>query len=202
MLGSSPHQKQHQLLGDYSGNRLDIFVQYDIQLFFYSWLAQILHISKGLWVNFHFTTIWWEPPCSRCYFFPQSRRTLQLLLNVKIMHSFYKNVKQYGKRHKDKSKINPKSHLSEIIAHLFDEKSLQESFNAFRHFLQNCIILYTLFCNLLFLWTLSTYTESSVMSWVMEKKYLTLKRGWDHYGFFHRSSLWFCELNPFLAFPP
>lgn len=157
---------------------------------------------KGLWVNFHFTTIWWEPPCSRCFFFPQTRKALQLLLNVKIMHRLYKNVKQYGKRHKDKSKINPKSHLSEIIAHLFDEKSLQDSFNAFRHFLQNCILLYMLFCNLLFLWTLSTYTESSITSWVMEKKYLTLKRGCDHYSFFHRSILWFCELNPFLAFPP
>lgn len=32
-----------------------------------------------------------------------------------------------------------------------------------------------LFCNLLFLWTLLKYTESSIMSWVMEKKYLTLE---------------------------
>lgn len=198
MLGSSPRQKQHQLLG----NGLDIFVQYDIQLFFYSWLAQILHSYKRTMSQFSFHYYLMRASLFQMLFFPQTRRALQLLLNVKIMHSLYKNVKQYGKRHKDKSKINPKSHLSEIIAHLFDEKSLQDSFNAFRHFSQNCIILYMLFCNLLFLWTLSTYTESSIMSWVVEKKYLTLKRGCDHYSFFHHSILWFCELNPFLAFPP
>lgn len=107
MLGSSPHKKQHQLLGDYSGDRVDIFGQYDIQLFFYSWLAQILHSSKRTMSQFSFHYYLMRASLFQILFFPQTRRALQLLLNVKIMHSLNKNVKQYGKRHKDKSKINP-----------------------------------------------------------------------------------------------